>query len=161
MHALPIKYPRDDAFGLVKLRGLFVLTLVIFAAATLYVELRSPSPVQKEVSQAQMLEWIKEGHVARLAIVPDPATGQRYITGLYNGPGAPVSFKASVDLALDPYVLSEIRQAGYNGTIETENNTSIAVPLLLNLVPVILFLIVMILIIRAIYRLATRTLRAG
>ncbi|HEX4139370.1 MAG TPA: hypothetical protein VHY09_03425 [Candidatus Methylacidiphilales bacterium] len=154
MDVLPIKYPRDDFFGGIKPRGFFVLTLAILALVVLYLELRYPSPSQQEVSQAQLFEWIKAGGVTRLINQPDASTGIRYLTGIYSKPGtsAVIGFKVPVDLQLDPYLLSEIKQAGYTGTIETVNNTNVVLPLFLNLAPLILFLIVVIFTFRAVGR---------
>jgi ATP-dependent Zn protease len=156
MSALPIQYPGNDAFGRVRLRGLFMLTLDLLAAVVVYLELRYPSPAQQEVSQTQLFDWIKQGGVTRLVNQPDPATGIRYLTGVYDKPGAPIGFKVPVDLALNPYLLSELKQAGYKGTIETVNNTNIAGPLFLNLVPLTLFLILLALFLRWVYRLFSR-----
>jgi hypothetical protein len=158
MDILPIQYPRDDFFGPVTPRGLFVLTLVILAAAVLYLELRYPGPIQQEVSQAQMFDWIKEGRVTQLTNQPDASTGIRYLTGAYSmpGTGAVIDFKVPLDLALNPSLLNEIKQAGYTGTIETVNNTSVLLPLFLNFLPAILFLIVIGLALRAIFRMLAR-----
>jgi ATP-dependent Zn protease len=154
MNTLPIKYPRNDFFGFVNPRGLFVLTLTILALVFLYLELRHPSPAQQVVSQTQLIGWIKEGGVTQIFNQPDASTGIRYLTGTFSKPGTStiINFKVPVDLSLDPFLLSELKQAGYKGTIETVNNTNVVWPLFLNLVPVVLFLILATLAVRAIGR---------
>ncbi len=107
---------------------------------------------QQEIPQSQMFDWIKQGqqpgqgHVTDLTNEPDASTGIRYITGVYHkpsdkpgGPETTVNFKVPVDLQFNPYLMSEIQQAGYKGTVETVNNTNIVWPLILNFLPIVLF----------------------
>ena len=153
MHTLPIKYPSDDIFGRRQVLLVLFLTCCLLALAAFYALLRPGSP-GREISQAQMFAWIKEGGVTQLVNEPNASTGIRYLAGVYKEPGAndAINFEVPVDLALDPYLFSELRQAGYKGTIETENNTHILVPLFLNFVPLVLFLILVILAVRAVGR---------
>ena len=150
MNTLPIKYPPNDFFGSVKPRGLFVLTLTILALVSLYLVLRYPALSQQEISQTQLFAWIKDGGVTQIVNQPDASTGLRYLTGTFckTGTSAIVNFKVPVDLALDPYLLSELKQAGYKGTIETVNNTNVVWPLFINLVPPLFSLLLLGLVIR-------------
>ncbi len=102
------------------------------------------------MTQAQLFQLIKEGKVTSIVNEPDPSTGIRTLTGTYKkpvsaAPGAAETegaFKVPVDLSLDPYLLSELKQAGYKGNdgiIETQNNTNIIWPLVINFLPIILF----------------------
>jgi cell division protease FtsH len=128
-------------------RGLTLLTLTILSILALYYALKFPGMAEQEITQQQLFDYIKAGHITDIVNEPDASTGIRYLTGKYekpisnapNSPVAVVNFKVPVDLQLDPYLLSEIKQAGYKGTIETQNNTNIIWPLILNFLPIILF----------------------
>ena len=128
-------------------RGLALLIVTILIIGGLYFVLTHPEVTPQELTQAQLFELIKADRVTKLINEPDPSTGIRNLVGTYRKPvssvpGAPLAgegaFKVPVDLQLDPYLLSEIKQAGYTGTIETQNNSNIMWPLLIQLVPVVI-----------------------
>jgi len=136
-------------------RGLILLLLTVFLTFAIYSLFIHPSLVQQEISEAQLLGLVKAGRVKSIINEPDPSTGICFLTGTFiSAPkaasAAPVAiqdipdtasgaFKVPVDLQLAPYLASQIEQAGYKGIIETQNNTNIIRPLLLNLLPVTLF----------------------
>ncbi len=162
MNSLPITYPSDGMFGRLSWRGLLLLTVTILAALSIWYALHATVPEQ-EITQTQMFDLIKAGHVTYLTNQPDAGTGIRYLTGTCNVPAGqsaeiPAHFKVPVDLQLDPYLLSEIKKAGYNGPIETVNNTNIALPLFLNFAPALLFLIMITYLVFRIFRFLTQVL---
>ncbi len=146
MTTLPIKYPTAAFAARPTKRGLLLLTLTLLAVFAFYYVLRHPAPAQQEMSQQQMFDLIKAGRVLAIVNAPDASTGIRYLKGVYqpvgtnpSAPNGPAGFKVPVNLQLDPFLLTEIRQAGYTGTIETVNNTNIVWPLVLNFLPLALF----------------------
>ena len=127
-------------------RGLTFLTLTILSLLALYYALKFPGMAQQEVPQSQMFQWITQGHVTDLTNEPDASTGIRYLTGIYHKPAdkpnatdTAINFKTPVDLSLDPKLLEKIQAAGYKGTVETINNTNIVWPLVINFLPIVLF----------------------
>jgi cell division protease FtsH len=127
-------------------RSLTLITTAVIAALALYCALKFPGMAQQEITQQQLFDFIAQGRVTSIVDEPDASTGNRYLTGTFNkpistAPNAPeavVNFKVPVDLAFDPYLLSEIKQKGYKGVIETQNNTNIIWPLLQTFLPVVL-----------------------
>jgi cell division protease FtsH len=129
-------------------RGIVLLTVTIMLMCVLYYALIHPGVTQQDLTQAQLFDLIKTDKVTKLVNEPDPSTGIRYLTGTYKkpisaAPGAAEvdngAFKVPVDLALDPYLLSEIKQAGYKGTIETVNNSNFIWQVLAQFLPVLFF----------------------
>jgi cell division protease FtsH len=129
-------------------RGIVLLFLTVLSMLALYYALIHPGIAQQEMTQAQLFDLIKQGRVTTLINEPDPSTGIRTLTGTYKkpisaAPGAPETgegaFKVPVDLQLNPYLASEIQQAGYKGIIETQNNSNILWPLIINFLPIVLF----------------------
>jgi cell division protease FtsH len=129
-------------------RGIVLLFLTVLSMLALYYALIHPGVAQQEMTQAQLFDLIKAGKVTTLVNEPDPSTGIRTLTGTYKKPisavpGAPDTgegaFKVPVDLQLNPYLASEINQAGYKGIIETQNNSNILWPLIINFLPIVLF----------------------
>jgi cell division protease FtsH len=127
-------------------RGLVLLSLTLLAMFALYYALRYPGIAQQELTQAQLFDLIKDGRVDTIVNEPDPSTGIRTLTGTYHkAPNAVAgtpqaaegSFKVPVDLEWDRYLYSEIKQAGYNKVIETQNNSNWAWPLLINFMPIL------------------------
>ena len=128
-------------------RGLALLIVTILVIGGLYFALTHPEVTPQELTQAQLFDLIKAGRVTTLVNEPDPSTGIRNLVGTYRKPvssvpGAPLAgegaFKVPVDLALDPYLLTKIKQAGYTGAIETQNNSNIIWPLLIQFVALVL-----------------------
>jgi len=129
-------------------RGLILLFLTVLSMLALYYALIHPGVTQQEMTQAQLFDLIKEGKVTSIVNEPDPSTGIRTLTGTYKRspsttPGSPDSgegaFKVPVDLSLNPHLAEDIKAAGYPGIIETQNNSNIIWPLVLNFLPIILF----------------------
>jgi len=129
-------------------RGIILLSVTILLMCVLYYALIHPGVTQQDLTQAQLFDLIKTDKVTKLVNEPDLSTGIRYLTGTYkkpasSAPGAPDTgegaFKVPVDLQLNPYLLSEIQQAGYKGTVETQNNSNIIWPLLIQFLPVLFF----------------------
>jgi cell division protease FtsH len=129
-------------------RGLVLLFLTLLTILAFYYFCVHPGIVQQEMTQADLFQLIKQGRVETIVNEPDPSTGIRTLTGTYKKPvnavpGAPDTgegaFKVPVDLSLNPYLASEIKQAGYPGIIETQNNSNILWPLIINFLPIILF----------------------
>jgi cell division protease FtsH len=126
-------------------RGLTIFTLLILSLLALYYAVRFPGMAQAEATQADMFQWIHEGRVTDLKDEPDTTTGNDFITGIYNKPGAtpnantPVNFRVPVNLRLDTKLLDRIEAAGYKIPVEVVNNTNIIWPLVLNFLPIVLF----------------------
>ena len=129
-------------------RGLILLFLTVLSMLALYYALIHPGVAQQEMTQADLFKLIHAGRVTTIVNEPDPSTGIRTLTGKYIAvPGAAAgspeaasgAFKVPVDLQLNQYLASDISQAGYKGIIETENNTNILWPLIINFLPIVLF----------------------
>jgi len=117
-------------------RGIIILFLTLLTFATLYYTVMNPGLVQKDISQTDLFNLIKAGQVDSIVNEPDPSTGLRMLTGKYevpnsNGKPTILAFKVPVDLSLNPYLASEINQAGYKKIIETQANTNLFWPILL------------------------------
>ena len=127
-------------------RGLFLLSLTFILIISLYYVLVHPGLVPEEMTQAELFKQIKAGNVTKIVNEPDPSTGTRLLTGTYKRPlnttpNAPITeatFKVPVDLQLDPYLGSEIKQLGYPNTIETQAANNWVLPLLYNVLPILI-----------------------
>jgi hypothetical protein len=128
-------------------RGLILLTLTVLLVGGFFYVMTFPCVAPQEMTQAQLFELIKEDRVTSIVNEPAPSTGIRMLTGTYKKavnavPGAPDNgegaFKVPVDLSLNPYLASEIKQAGYSGIIETQINSNILWPLIINFLPILL-----------------------
>jgi cell division protease FtsH len=128
-------------------RGLLLLSLTMLAVFAFYYVAMHPSLVQEDMTQARLFELIKQGKVEDIVNEYDPSTGVRILTGKYKkavstAPGAqeaPAAFRVPVDLQWDQYLMSEIKQAGYTKLIETQTTSNVVWTLVLNFLPVILF----------------------
>ncbi len=129
-------------------RGLILLFLTVLSMLALYYALIHPGVAQQEMTQSDLFKLIKEGRVASIVNEPDASTGIRMLTGKYTAlPGAAANtpeaasgaFKVPVDLQLNQYLASDIEKAGYKGIIETENNTNYWLPVIVNFLPIVLF----------------------
>jgi len=127
-------------------RGLFFFSLTLLAVISLIYVLRSPGLVPEEITQTQLFDLIKANKVDSIVNEPDPSTGTRMLTGTYKRPlsnvpnsqSALVNFKVPVDLQLNPYLGSEIKQAGYTKIIETQAANNWVLPLLYNVLPILI-----------------------
>jgi len=129
-------------------RGIVLLFLTVIMMLALYYALIHPGVAQQEMTQAQLFDLIKQNRVDTIVNEIDPSTGIRTLTGTYrkavsatpNAPETPdAAFKVPVDVQLDPYILSEIKQAGYTKIVETQNNSNLIWPLIINFLPIVLF----------------------
>jgi cell division protease FtsH len=126
-------------------RGLTIFALLVVSLLALYYAVRFPGMAQQEISQTQLFEWIKENHVTELKDEPDASTGNRYLTGTYSKPGptpttgTTVNFRVPVDVQFDQKLLDKIEAAGYKTPVEVVNNSNIIWPLVLNFLPIVLF----------------------
>jgi cell division protease FtsH len=127
-------------------RGLVLLFLTLLSILALYWVFVHPGVAQQEMTQTQLFELIKEGRVTSLVNEPDPSTGIRTLTGTYKRPvtavpGAPDNgegaFKVPVDLEFNKHLADDIKAAGYPNIVETQNNTNIFWPLIIQFVPVL------------------------
>jgi len=122
--------------------GPALLFLTLMAVLAFYYVAFHPMMVQQDMQLSKLFELIKDNKVVTIVNEPDPSTGLRVLTGTYKTPtpqnaDAVTAFKVPVDLSLDQYLASEIKQAGYTKTIETEANTNWAWPLIINVLPVL------------------------
>jgi cell division protease FtsH len=125
-------------------RGMLLLSLTIVALILLYYAMIHPSIVPQDMTQAQMFKLIHDGKVTSLVDETDPSTNQHVLTGTYknpipSNPNAEAAFKVPIDVEFDRYIPSEIKQAGYAGIVETQQSNNWAWPLIINLLPIILF----------------------
>ena len=127
-------------------RGLFLVSLTLVAVFSLYYVLVHPGMVPEEMTQAELFKQIQAGNVTKIVNEPDPSNGTRLLTGTYkrplnttpNAPMTEATFKVPVDLQLDPYLGSEIKQLGYKNTIETQAANNWMLPLLYNFLPILI-----------------------
>jgi len=146
-------------------RGLLLLSLTLALLFSLFYVLKYPGMVQEEITQTRLFELIHQGKVDTIVNEPDPSTGLRMLTGTYkrpisNAPNAPETegaFKVPVDLALNPYLESEINQAGYKKIIETQANTNLLWPIINTVLPIVIILGVMYFLFRQQIRMAGKS----
>ena len=128
--------------------GFILLVMIIALVVGLVYELGFNRDTRENITQSQLFDLIKDGRVVSLVNEPDPNNnGIRTLVGIYrkpanDAPGAPeprATFKVQVDLLLDPNLLNNIRLAGYSENIETVNNPDIIWPLIMNFLPIVLF----------------------
>ena len=129
-------------------RGLILLFLTVLSMLALYYALIHPGVAQQEMTQAQLFDLIKQNRVTNIINEPDPSTGIRMLTGTYKkqvttatgttdaGEGA---FKVPVDIEFNKHLADDIKAAGYPKIVETQNNSNIIWPLVLNFLPIVLF----------------------
>jgi cell division protease FtsH len=128
-------------------RGLILLFLTVMMMLALFYALRYPGIAQQQMTETQLFDLIKAGKVTSLINEPDPSTGVRMFTGTYkkdassqpNAPETEAAFKVPVDLGVYPDIAKKIEAAGYTKIIETQNNSNIIWPLIINFLPIILF----------------------
>ena len=126
--------------------GFVFLTLSLFAIGAHYFALKFPGLREQKISQAQLFDWIDEGRVTGLVNEPEPSDGIYYLTGTYHKPdanGGLVYFKVPVDHSLDSLLLSQIKSEGYAAPIGTSRIITGWVPIIINFVPILLFLAVL------------------
>jgi cell division protease FtsH len=122
--------------------GLLTLALAIllFGYVTFH-----PGTAQEELTKAKLIDLIKHNQVQEINIESDSSADQTLLTGKYtapplNAPSAPAvphNFKVPVNLQFDTYLKSELKQAGFTGTIESKSVSNVIMPLLMNFLPVL------------------------
>jgi cell division protease FtsH len=126
-------------------RGMLLLFVTVVAVIFLYYAMIHPSMVQDDITQSRLFDLIKAGKVETLVNEADPSSTQHYLTGTYWHPVAantkPVlgAFKVPIDLQFDPDLKKEIEGYGYKGIIEAQPSNNWAWPLILNLLPIVMF----------------------
>jgi hypothetical protein len=117
--------------------GLVILALLLIGAFYFYYPLIYPKAVEQNITQAQLLELVKEGRVTSIVSEPEPYSGLRIWTGTFKEPansvsGAPGS-RVAFQLALNrgaPQFEAQIRQAGYNAPIPSVSHPNVLVPMI-------------------------------
>jgi cell division protease FtsH len=126
-------------------RGVILLSVTLLVLILLYYAMIHPSMVQEEITQSKLFQLIRAHKVDSIVNEVDPSTNQHVFTGTYrhqvlpNGPEVEGAFKVPVDLELDHDLKKEIYDAGYSNVIETQSNNNWAWPLILNLLPIAVF----------------------
>jgi cell division protease FtsH len=144
----------------------FLLLLMLAVAIFLfcYVTIH-PGTVQEEITQARLFDLIHQGKVDEINIVPDSSSGMHMLKGKFRAPplNAPTApdvvhgFELPVDLEFDRYLDSEIKQAGFKGNIETKPVSNVIMPLIMNFLPIVLFVGVMYFLFRQQIRMAGKS----
>jgi cell division protease FtsH len=145
--------------GVIGLLGLG-LAILLFCYVTLH-----PGTAQEELSKAKLMDLIHQNQVQSIDIESDSSSGMNLLTGTYKAPplnaptGADVvhNFKVPVNLEFDRYLQSEIYQAGFKGTIESKSVSNVIMPLIMNFLPIVLFVGVMYFLFRQQIRMAGKS----
>jgi len=132
-------------------RSILVVSLTILAVIALYYTVKYPNLVQQQMTQDDLIKLIHEGNVTKIVNQPDPTTGLRMLTGTYkkpvsNAPNAAMvdaGFKVPIDLSWDPWLMWEIKDAGYKDTVGTEPDNNIFWPIFTGLMPIVIILGIM------------------
>jgi cell division protease FtsH len=124
------------------LLSMLAVAVLLFCYVTLH-----PGQTPEEISKAKLIDLIKQGRVQEINIESDSSSGMNMLTGKYQapatnttGPDISHSFKVPVNLEFDRYLQSEIKQAGYPGTIESKSVSNILMPIIMNFLPFILLI---------------------
>jgi ATP-dependent Zn protease len=132
-------------------RGVIFLFLFVVALLAVYAYLKHPDKNVETLSQTQLFYLIREGRVQNIVNQQDPSSGMRHLVGWYtkptdaasNTPAINVSFSVPVDLQFDPHLLDELKEAGYTQPIDTAYNSDIVWPLVINFLPIVVFVALM------------------
>ena len=143
---------------------LLLLTLGLAIMLFCYVSLH-PGTAEEEISKAKLMDLIHQNRVQDINIESDSSSGMNVLTGKYKAPplnaptGADVehSFKVPVNLEFDRYLQNEIHDAGFKGTIESKSVSNVIMPLIMNFLPIILFVGVMYFLFRQQIRMAGKS----
>jgi cell division protease FtsH len=129
-------------------RGVILFTFIIVAVVLLYYAMIHPAITEEDLPQGKLFDLIRAKKVVNLVEQTDPSSEQRELIGTYKRQGAgnqetEVNFRTPIDVEFDPYILSEIKQAGYPNVIENQQTNNWAWPLINGILPVVLILGVM------------------
>ena len=143
-------------FALLSMLGVAVL---LFCYVTLH-----PGTAQEELTKAHLIELIQQDRVKEINIESDSSSGMNMLTGKYQAPAANTtgpdvshSFKVPVNLEFDRYLQSDLKQAGFKGTIESKSVSNVIMPLIMNFLPIVLFVGVMYFLFRQQIRMAGKS----
>ena len=126
-------------------RGIILLSVTLLVLILLYYAMIHPSMVQEEITQTKLFQLIRAHKVDSIVNEVDPSTNQHVFTGTFrhqlvqNGPEVEGAFKVPVDLSLNPDLAKDIAANGYTNIIETQSSNNWAWPLILNLLPIAIF----------------------
>ena len=111
-----------------------------------------------------MIDLIHQNKVQEIDIESDSSSGMNTLTGKYKAPAATPNgqetlreFTVPVNLEFDRYLQSEIQQAGYKGTIESKSVSNMIMPLVMNFLPIVIFVGVMYFLFRQQIRMAGKS----
>ena len=132
-------------------RGVIFLFLFVVALLAVYAYVKHPDPNVETLSQTRLFDLIRDGRVLNIVNQLDPSSGTRHLAGWYtkpadaasNTPAMNVAYSVPVDLQFDPRLLDELREAGYTRPIDTVFNSDIVWPLIMNFLPIIVFVALM------------------
>jgi cell division protease FtsH len=143
---------------------LLLLLLGIAILFTCYLTLH-PGNAEEKLSKAKLIELIQKGQVQEINIESDASSGLNILTGTYlapasnapTGPNVQHLFEVPVNLEFDRYLQSEIHDAGFKGTIESKSVSNVLMPILMNFLPIVLFVGVMYFLFRQQIRMAGKS----
>jgi cell division protease FtsH len=146
-------------------KGMALLTLLGLAVLLFCFVTLHPGAADEQITKAKLIDLIKQGSVQEINIESDSSTGMNVLTGKYNAPPAnapagkdvPHSFKVPVNLEFDRYLQSELHQAGYKGVIESKSVSNVIMPLIMNILPFVIFIGVMYFLFRQQIRMAGKS----
>jgi cell division protease FtsH len=129
-------------------KGMALLTLLLMAVLLFCWLTFHPGTTDEQITKAKLIDLIHQGVVKEINIQSDESSGMNVLTGKYMAPpanaptGAPVAhtFTVPVNLAFDRYLQSEIKQAGWPGTIESKSVSNLIWPILVNFAPILFLL---------------------
>jgi cell division protease FtsH len=142
------------------LLALLAVMIFLFCYLTMH-----PGTVQEEISQSKLIDLIHQNKVDEIDIKSDPSSGINVLTGKYKAPplNAPTApdvvhgFEVPVNLDFDRYIYSEIRQAGFKGDIGVKSVSNVVMTVIMNFLPIILFVGVMYFLFRQQIRMAGKS----
>jgi cell division protease FtsH len=128
---------------------LILLSSPCWRCCALYSALIHPGIAQQEMTQPKLFDLIKAGKVETIVNEPDPSTGMRMFTGTYKKPAAPRPalpntrprgrFQGARRSPTRPLPLTEIEAGGLHQDHRDPANTNWLWPLIINFLPIVLF----------------------
>jgi cell division protease FtsH len=142
------------------LLALLAVMIFLFSYLTMH-----PGTVQEEISQSKLIDLIQKGKVDEINIKSDPSSGVNVLTGKFRAPplnaptaaDVPHTFELPVNLDFDRYLYSEIKQAGFKGDIGVKSVSNVIMTVIMNFLPIILFVGVMYFLFRQQIRMAGKS----
>jgi cell division protease FtsH len=131
-------------------RGMLLMFLLVMVAVVFSWTFIHPALAEEDITQQRLFDLIKQHKVISIVNQVDPSTGLRSLTGTYKRATGPdgakeqeASFKVPIDVEFDRDIPQEIKQAGYTGIIETQQNNNWIGPIVTSILPIVLILGVM------------------